>query len=92
MVATIMVPGYCKRVAVTSIWQPLGQEIDAGTVELALGEVVTLGVSVCKTVMGTSSVVVISTVERMVEMIVEAGTCVVTTCVDPGCTKVLVVT
>lgn len=34
---------------------------------------------------------VMSTEERMVETMVEAGTCVVMTCVDPGCVKVLVV-
>jgi hypothetical protein len=46
VVDTTTIPGYTRRVAVTSIWQSLVQEIDAGTVELALGEDVTPGVNV----------------------------------------------
>jgi hypothetical protein len=91
VVSTITVPGYTRRVAVTSIWQSVVQEMEGGGLEGVSGEEVTPGVNVWTIVVGTSSVVVISTVERTVETIVEAGTWVVTVCVDPGCVKVLVV-
>lgn len=59
-------------------------EIDPKGVEIAVDEEVTPGVSVWRIVVGTSSVVVMKIEERMVDMIVEAGTWVVTICVDPG--------
>lgn len=53
--------------------------MEAGTLELALGDAVTEGVNVCTIVVGTSSVVVMTIDERIVETIVEAGTWVVIT-------------
>jgi hypothetical protein len=55
------------------MWQSLVQEIEAGMLELGLGEDVMPGVSVCRIVVGTSSVVVISIEESKVDTIVEAG-------------------
>lgn len=73
VVSTMTVPGYCRRVAVTSIWHSLEQEIEAGELVLPLDEGVTPGVKVCRIVVGTSSVVVMNTEEMMVDTIVEAG-------------------
>lgn len=66
------------------MWQSLVHEIDPKGVEIAVDEEATPGVSVWRIVVGTSSVVVMKIEERMVDMIVEAGTWVVTICVDPG--------
>lgn len=72
--------------------QLLEQEIDAGPVELVVGAELMLGVTVCRTVVGTSSVVVIKTDDTTVDTMVDAGIWLVTICVDPGCVRVLVVT
>lgn len=77
-VSTTTTPGYCRRVACTSIWQSLVQEIEAELLELALGA------KVCTIVVGTSSVVVIIIDEIAVDTIVEAGIWLVMICVDPG--------
>lgn len=76
-------PGYSSRVAVTSIWQELPQELDA-RVELELGTELVLGVTVCKTVVGTSCVVVTRTEDITVDMMVDAGIWLVMICVAPG--------
>lgn len=84
VVETMTVPGYSRRVAVTSIWHSLVHEIEAGVAELALGKDVVLGVNVCRIVVGTSSVVVNKIEETTVDTIVEAGIWLVMVCVDPG--------
>ena len=60
VVATTTFPGYRKRVAVTLMWQKLVQEIDAGRLELSVGEIEILGSgTVCMEAgPGTISVVV----------------------------------
>jgi hypothetical protein len=55
------------------MWQSLVHEMEAGMVELELG------VRVCTTVVGTSSVVVKNAEEVTVETIVEAGSVLVMT-------------
>ena len=55
------------------MWQSLVQEIEAGTLELALGDEAMPEVSVCTIVVGTSSVVVIRMDDSTVDTIVEAG-------------------
>jgi hypothetical protein len=72
--------------------QLLEQEKEAGLVELVVGAGLMLGVTVCNTVVGTSSVVVIKSEETTVDTMVDAGISLVITCVDPSCVRVLVVT
>jgi thiamine phosphate synthase YjbQ (UPF0047 family) len=68
--------GYSRRVAVTSIWQPVGHVIEGSGVEL--------GVAVVTTVVGTTCVVVNETVDRTVETTVLPGRVVVSVSVVPG--------
>jgi hypothetical protein len=91
-VETITVPGYSSCVAVTSIWQPVEQEIEAGLLEVVLSVELVLGVTVFNIVEGTSSVVVTRTEDTTVDIMVDAGIWLVMICVDPGCVRVLVVT
>ena len=60
-------------------------------VELEVGAALMLGVTVCNTVVGTSSVVVIKTEETTVDTMVDAGIWLVIICVDAGRVRVLVV-
>lgn len=76
--------GYSRRVAVTSTWQPEGHSTEGGGVEL--------GDAVVTTVVVPIDVVVKVTVERMVEVIVLAGSVVVRVSVVPGPTTVVVMT
>lgn len=82
-VETVTSAGYSKRVAKKSTWQLLAHEIEAGLVELALGAELMLGVIVCRTVVGTLSVVVTKIDEITVETMVDAGIWLVMICVDP---------
>jgi hypothetical protein len=87
-VLTTTVPGYSRRVAVTSIWQSLVHEIEAEEVDDTLG--VTVLSTVRSIVVGTSEVSVM--VESIVDTIVLAGRVVVNVEVVPGRDTVVVVT
>lgn len=66
--------------------------MEIGLVEIEVGAEPMLGVTVCRIVVGTSSVVVIKTDDTTVDTTVEAGIWLVMIWVDPGCVRVLVVT
>lgn len=58
--------------------------MEAGIMELVLAAELMLGVTVCRTVVGTSSVVVIKIDDTTVDTMVDAGIWLVIICVDPG--------
>ena len=71
-------PGYSNRLAVTSIWHSLAQDMDAGGVEDEIGA------EFCTRVVGSTRVVMIDRVTKTVDTVVNAGNVVVKSDVGPG--------
>ena len=70
-------PGYSNRLAVTSIWHSLAQDMDAGVED-------GIGAEVCTRLVGSTRVVMIDRVTKTVDIVVNAGNVVVKIDVGPG--------